>query len=212
MNNKILARLVAAVMAIAMLGTVSFAATISSVKVDATTDTVLNVANDTDAAYAGNAGVKTLMAFAADTADAEPAAADIIALVQNDDATAPASIKIDADKLVAKDYVIVRFGGNGSVADRVICLDGTTVTPEDTITVDGAEFTDVAYFTASIDAEGTVKNYGFKIANKNGATGDFNYIMSDDVEEIEGTGFSYGFLVVGVEGADWDATAFYTAE
>lgn len=210
MNNKILARLVAAVMAIAMLGTVSFAATISSVKVDATTDTVLNVANDTDAAYAGNAGVKTLMAFAADTANAEPAAADIIALVQNDDATAPASIKIDADKL-AKDYVIVRFGGNGSVADRVICLDGTAVTPEDTITVDGAEFTDVAYFTASIDAEGTVKNYGFKIANKN-ATGTYNYIMSDDVEEIEGTGFSYGFLVVGVEGADWDATAFYTAE
>lgn len=210
MNNKILARLVAAVMAIAMLGTVSFAATISSVKVDATTDTVLNVANDTDAAYAGNTGVKTLMAFAADTADAEPAAADIIALVQNDDATAPASIKIDADK-VGKDYVIVRFGGDGRVDERVICLDGTAVTPEDTITVDGAEFTDVAYFTASIDAEGTVKNYGFKIANNN-ATGTYNYIMSDDVEEIEGTGFSYGFLVVGVEDADWDATAFYTAE
>ena len=211
MNNKILARLVAAVMAIAMLGTVSFAATISSVKVDTTTDTVLNVANDTDAAYADNTGVKTLMAFAADTANAEPAAADIIALVQNDDATAPASIKIDAAKLVGKHYVIVRFGGNGSVAKRVICLDGTAVTPKDTITVDGAEFTDVAYFTANIDTEGTVKNYGFKIANKK-ATGTYNYIMSDDVKEIQGTGFSYGFLVVGVEGADWDATAFYTAE
>lgn len=212
MNNKILARLIAAVMAIAMLGTVSFAA--------ALTDDVLDVTADTAEAYAGNTGVKTLLAYVADAADADPAAEDIIAIVQNDDGAVPTKIDIDKDKLT-KDYLVVRFGGNGTAVDKTIAFaaNAGTVAVEDEIVINEKLYTDVAYFAKEVTLEAgqSLTNYGFKVANnKAGNAGNVFYFTDDlALETGEGGAYTFSILFAGVDAeanAAWDVEAFYTAE
>ncbi len=212
MNNKILARLIAAVMAIAMLGTVSFAASL--------TDDVLDVTADTDAAYADNNGVKTLLAYVAESASAEPAAEDIVAIVQNDDGAAPTTIKIDPAKIAENEYLVVRFGGNGTAVDKTIAFaaNEVAVAVEDEITIAEKLYTDVAYFAQEVtlgDGE-KVTNYGFKLKNNEGVTKNTLYFTDDVVLEAGTDGaYTFSILFTGVtaeQNAAWDAKAFYTVE
>ena len=214
MNNKILARLIAAVMAVAMLGTVSFAASL--------TNDVLDVTADTDSAYAGYGAsdVKTFIAYATDDAEADPAAEDIVAIVQNDNGAVPTEFKIDPAKLNDKDYLVVRFGGNGeAAADKTISFvaNAGVVTVEDEIIVADKEYTDVAYFAKEVvlGTEEAITNYGFKLKNTAAGNAGNTLYFTDDVVLEAGTDGTYTFsiLFTGVtpeQNAAWDVEAFYT--
>ncbi len=212
MNNKILARLVAAVMAIAMLGTVSFAASL-------TYDTLNTTGADYTEAY-DNDSVKTLIAFVADDAEAEPDATNIIAIDQVEEGYP--SVKIDTAKL-NKENVIIRFGGlQGQYSDTVISLaTGNDVTAETTVIGKDAtyghdvEFTDVAYFadTITVPAGQNATSYGMKIKNDK-VNGKWNYFATDAVELGEGE-YTYSVLIFAVPAEiqdGWVAESFYSAE
>lgn len=95
MNNKILARVVAVVMAVAMLGTVSFAADIIA---------------DYDEIGAINANAtNTVLAYVADAEDEAVTDKNIVAVVQETGEIT--SIPFDDSKLTGKNYLIVKNGG-----------------------------------------------------------------------------------------------------
>lgn len=213
MNNKILARLIAAVMAIAMLGTVSFAASLTS---DVDANVTLDVTADTDKAYEGNNGVKTFIAYVADTADANPEAEDILAIVQNDDGAVPTTFDIDKDKL-KKNYLVVRFGGNGTAVDKTIAFAGDDgeISFDDEIEVGGSTYTDVAYFAKDVTLEAgkSLTNYGFKVKNTAGVGNEFYFTDDVVLEAGEAGTYTFSILFAGVsaeQNAAWDVNAFYT--
>lgn len=208
MNNKIIARIVATVMAIAMLGSLSFAASLTGADLDLTDVT----------APTGNT-MNTVIAFYADasTAEAPASADDIIAIDQVNDGAAPKTFKIDTTK-AAKDYVVVRYGGDaGQTATASITLPKTpetvqvSITPADTYEIGGKIYTNVAYFenTVTPGAGKKLSNYGFKIRNNN-ASGTEHDIAG--ATTIEGDAqWKYGVLLVGVQGTPaWEAVGYYT--
>ena len=218
MNNKILARLIAAVMAVAMLGTVSFAASLTS---NETANATLDVTADIDAAYAGYGAsdVKTFIAYAAVDAAADPAAEDIIAIVQDSDV--PATFEIDPAKIDDNKVLVVRFGGNGTATDKTISFVANegVVTVEDEIIVADKEYTDVAYFAKEVvlGAEEAITNYGFKLKNTAAGNAGNTLYFTDDVVLEAGTDGTYTFsiLFTGVtpeQNAAWDVKAFYTVD
>lgn len=166
MNNKIMARMVAVVMAVMMLGTVSFAATISD------DNATIGTAGD----YTTPQTTYTILAYAAASAEAtEPAEdSDILALIQG--GSVPESITIDPENIAAnKTYVIVEYSGNNgnlvrksvAVADRTeeITVD---ITVDSTIEAGGKTYENVAFgehkFTK--DANKAIKKVGFKVVSK----------------------------------------------
>ncbi len=162
MNNKILARVVALVLAVMMLGTVSFAA-----------DKALTPAAPDADGYAAQA-TKTVLAFATndDDATAPAANADIVAVIQ--DANAPATITIDDSKIAGKNYVVVLFGGTDGVTDRAVIDVSTGATLEAivvsrSITIDGQEYTNVAAakFSFAVPTGKTAASYGLKFNSYN---------------------------------------------
>ncbi len=121
MNNKLLARLVAVVMAVALLGTVAFAA------VDDVAPTYDKTAGEIDidfdkAGFFTGQGYKTFLAFYSNDAEAEaPAAADdVVAVLQGQypSGSFPKKIAIDTTK-TAKDYIIVQYSGTSNNPVRV---------------------------------------------------------------------------------------------
>ncbi len=203
MNNRMLARIVAAVMAIAMLGSISFAASISG--------DVISVGKTTDAYKAQTQ--KTAVAYFAAAADAEPAAADIIAIYQADGVAAqlPESIKIDTTKETSstRNYLVVKYGGSSEAA-QTFAIDLETYAKEvavaDTYTIDYGtwtkKFSNVAAFTETINLNTgqTVESYGFKLWKNGGAdTSETKPLYFTRDTAFEGGGeYSFGVVMVAV--------------
>ncbi len=162
MNNKILARVVAVVMAVAMLGTVSFAAATGSV--DATNNTVTSSTDKTD--YAAQE-TKTVLAFAHDSSAASipttPADENILAVVQISENT-PGNFTYDPDRLGTNDQIVVRFGGSNGVTDEVVL----------NVKSDTTTLTKMSFFTSVRAANGTeyknVVGATYEYKNGTGAT------------------------------------------
>ena len=111
MKNKFLACVIAGVMVMTMLGTVAFAA-------DAVTGDKEFIK---PGSYLTGQATHTLIAFAADSADAtiDYAIANpdkIVAVEQDADASKKAIISIDNDKIGESKYIIVFYGGNSADA------------------------------------------------------------------------------------------------
>lgn len=201
MNNKILARVVAVVLSVMMLGTVAFAAP------------VLNegFGGFTDAAYDGSAfgTQKTMIAFkAADENATAPASADdILAIGQGSDLN-PASVTFAASKVPADGYVVVAYGGDTGTVNRVALevsslpegAEGTmvTATAKAIIAPDGTVIKNVIEVNAEFPAtEATVTEVGYKASKVGGST--VHEIKKTLETTIEGGGtVSFNLLMVGV--------------
>ena len=202
MNNKILARVVAVVLSVMMLGTVAFAAP------------VLNdgFGGFTDAEYGDGAAYgtqKTMIAFKADSKDATaPASADdILAIGQGSDLN-PASVTFAASKVPSTGWVIVAYGGDSSTVVRTPLAvsslptgaEGTkvTATAKTIIAPDGTVIKNVIEVNAEFPAaEATVTEVGYK-ANVVGSA-KINEIVKEVNTLVEGEGaITFNLLMVGV--------------
>lgn len=203
--NKLIARIVAVIMAIAMLGTVSFAASYS--------EGVITTGKDADASQA----TETVLAFATNTANATAPSEDDVIIAIEQAADVPATINIDADKIAGKDYIAIVFSGTAGtpsyayIDNRAKDVTATAITINDyTYTADdGTVYSNVAKATYSFnaDADRTVVEYGFRFV-KDGGSGEgaelkqtVNATMSGDV--------SFSAAIVGVpEGTTLIATPY----
>ncbi len=195
MNNKILARVVALVLAVMMLGTVSFAA-----------DKQLTPAAPDANGYAAQA-TKTVLAFATndEQATAPEANADIVAVIQ--DANVPTTITIDDSKIAGKNYVVVLFGGTNGVTDKAIIDVSTGATLEaivvdKTVTIDGQEYTNVAAakFSFAVPTGKTAASYGLKFNsyNSEGIAVGTEKEFKSTTEVVGGGTVNFGAVVFGV--------------
>lgn len=186
--NKLMARIVAVVLAVMMLGTVSFAAT------TATKDAI-----ETDIAERAMYTVK------AKNADGE-----IIAMYQN--TTAPTSIAINPEKVAVGEKITVEYGGvTGGYLTQEVVVEGkenladVAVTKE--IKVGDVTYTDVACASKLFTpGEGkTTKRVGFNLKSSKGTKAeglDFGYDVA-----ISGTGsVTYDVVILQVP-ADVTITA-----
>ncbi|MDO4744703.1 MAG: hypothetical protein Q4A86_04895 [Clostridia bacterium] len=212
MNNKLIARVVAGAMAVAMLGTVSFAT-----KIDGNKNTVTPGDTVTESGYDGQA-VKTFMAFATETASkTAPDTANgdvIIALGQENDI--PETITVDPDKIGENDYVIVIYSGtNGTQAKSIINVS----TQERAFTLDtdiersfrytnveegiDNEYINLAYAEYTFSpADSTLTKVGFKFnGTKNGEARE-ELDISMDCNITGGGTIKYGAVVYGVLSTD----------
>ena len=220
MNNKVLARIVAVVMAIAMLGSISFAASISG--------DVINVGN-LSAAYKAQDQKTVVAYYAAEPDEVNPADEDIIAIYQSDEATD--SVKINTAQNTASEgsdrkYLVVKYGGSSVDAQTfAIALNSNSnpVTLEgNTYTIDYGnyekEFSNVAYFKQEIgalEAGQTIESYGFKLWKANGgATSEAKplYFTGDTLMEGDGE-YSFGIVMVAVpDDVSLAAESFYAVK
>lgn len=186
MNNKILARVVAVVMAVAMLGTVSFAADIIA---------------DYDEIGAINANAtNTVLAYVADAEDEEVTDKNIVAVVQETGEIT--SIPFDDSKLTGKNYLIVKNGGLNAagaaaavntVAIPLASQGGVTVASikvHDTLVVGGTTYKDALVVTWKIEnTEGkTAKagKWGVKFGKFNGDATDMETVSSGEIVDFPG--------------------------
>ncbi|MBO4941479.1 MAG: hypothetical protein J6D15_04680 [Clostridia bacterium] len=159
--NKLMARIVAVVMAIAMLGTVSFAASYADGTV-----TPGVAPNDAEAQ-------ETVLVFATNTArDQVYSDGDkIIGLAQETDV--PASIPVNAADLEGYDYITVAYGGSDGTVDYAyinikgnVALTAVVAAKEvkltDKETGEEVTYTNVAYAVFEIPADGALTEYGIK--------------------------------------------------
>lgn len=216
MNNKKLARIVAAVMAVAMLGTVSFAASLTGDEI-----TVVD-ANKPDG-YDAQAK-KTGIAFYAVNPDADtiPAAEDIVAVFQDDSVaanTVDSGIKIDAPKAIAdgNTHLVIRLGGvNGTVKDTYLALTGGDLADFADIkaeyVVGENTYSNVAVLEKTVTPASAITSYGFKVwkTDEAGTTTSENpyYFISNDTEFAGGGTYTYGIILLGVDGATLSAQAY----
>jgi len=156
--NKLMARIVAVVMAIAMLGTVSFAANYAS----ATGEITTGIADDT------NDAMETVLVYATNTPGVAYADGDVIVAIKQG-ADVSGTINVDQTKVANadKDYLTIALGGtDGQVAYTSIDIRGTVdvaaVTVKNEIELDGITYTNVAYATFTETVKGTVSEYGIK--------------------------------------------------
>jgi hypothetical protein len=204
MSNKIIARIVATVMVVMALCTVSFAASL--------TNDVLDIAGEVSTTNT----VKTVLAFyASDKALTQPASDDDIIVLDQIESGSFASFNVDSSK-TADDYVVVLYGGDkGDVAKTVLGLDTAndadiTIARDFTLTdAEGNEktYTDLYYITNTF--EGAADNYGFYIENGDSGVG-YTFEVSNGVAG-EGT-FKYGLMLLGVpESANVVTQSFVSA-
>lgn len=201
MNNKILARVVAVVLSVMMLGTVAFAAPVLN---DGAT-------GFTDSVYPGetNFGTqKTMIAFTADSADATaPASADDILAIAQDSAFSPASVSFAADKVPTNCYVIITYGGDTGVVERVALpasllptgAEGAMVVGEvKSIVVGDKTIKNVIEVNATFPAaEATVTEVGYKMT-KEGSDKE-HFITKKLGTAVEGEGeITFSLLMLGV--------------
>ncbi len=218
MNNKILARVMACVMAVAMLGTVAFADAVTGDK------EVLKPGS-----YIDGQSVNTLLAFAAnsETADINYAVENpdkILAIAQG---AADTSILIDSTKIAEDDtHVIVLYGGKeatnaaASVAIPLTLVDVELDKEEEfltSITLDSATFGTEVEYTDLIAATYTftpaeINNYrvlGAKFTRtpKTGGTAESVTITEDIPTVFSGEGDVT--LTVGLTGVPTDDQTAY---
>ncbi len=208
MNNKILARVVAVVLSVMMLGTVAFAAPTFDMENTITNDTtgIDGFADQTQ---------KTMIAFQADSEDAEApdAADDILAIDQ--DAGIDATVTINGAD-ISKDYIIVVYGGidgKGSrysmaareIADDPTVLPGTTITLSagaveagDGKIIKNAIVVNTAFPTLAETK--TVTKYGYKASLAEGGTktNDIYVEPVGGLEVLGGGTVNFNLLMVGV--------------
>lgn len=144
--NKLMARIVAVVLAVMMLGTVSFAAN----------DATLNDANDTITPSVDtlDSGIYTVKAYTDVTNT-------IVAMYQGEKPTTP--IKIDSTKIADTDNnVIVEFSGKGGTKSTVtlavtrIKNEGDAATVSNVIELDGVKYEGVAHITNTFNLAGKI--------------------------------------------------------
>ncbi len=191
MNNKILARIMAAVMAVAMLGSVSFAADTVDVS-----DSVENQPSNT---------IKTVMAFktasiVTDGATAAPASDDDILYLAQGDAYPTTTIDIRDGYLATMtegEKIWVRYGGDTSAPATVCVYTAPAAEVADVapylqkITVhktykgsDGVEYKDVvaASYTIPVRANTVINSYGIRFGKYTENASGFNYPYVEDGE------------------------------
>ncbi len=195
--NKLMARIVAVVMAIAMLGTVSFAAGSANYADGNITD--VNAGN------AAGQDVVTVLAFATNTANDTVFDGDdkIIAVVQATED--PTTISVVADDY---DYITVAFGGSEGKTDYAfidnkgeVALTALNVQRELTLTVNGEEKTyeNVAYAVYTGTASKALTKIGMKFNSYNGDTPYGTEQTFEKAVDIAVDGaFSFGVLILGV--------------
>ena len=176
MNNKILARIVAVVLAVMMLGTVSFAAELTDG----------NITSDfaSDADYAAQT-TKTMLAYKAATADAGLTNDNqIIAIAQGGDDVL--NVPVAA---VETDYIKVVYGGNNGVTKTAtidlrtsVDYDALTSLTIENVTVGENTFTNVIKVTYTFNAVAgkTINKVGVKFK---GALVGESYTKGADVSD-----------------------------
>ena len=164
MNNKILARVVAVVMAIAMLGTVSFAKTYNNVATPSkegittqATKTVLAVKSETGVAATTSITDENILAVKQLTGDY------------------PTSIDVDTNRLGDAEYIVVFFGGSNGITDSVAIETNpvkdailTRISVQDNVVLDGVKYTNVVCgeytYTNNSGATEKIASYGITLA------------------------------------------------
>ena len=172
--NKLMARIFAVVMVVAMLGTVSFAADYTETSSYASG--VITTNKDDDAAQA----VETVLAFATNNASAtapDTANGDVIIAIEQD-TKAPETINIDTNKIKNLNYIIVVFSGTAGTPtyaridnrDKNVVLETIEIENYTYIAEDGTIYTGVAKAVHSFeaDADREVAEYGFRFKKVNG--------------------------------------------
>lgn len=187
MNNKILARVVAVVMAVAMLGTVSFAADIIA---------------DYDQISTINANAtNTVLAYVADAENEAVTDENIVAVVQQKGPIT--SIPVDDSKLTGKNYLIVKSGGLNeagtaaavnTVAIPLASKGGVTVASievHDTLVVGETTYKDALVVTWNIEnTEGKTAEagkWGVKFGKFTGDATDMEHVSSGEIVDFPGT-------------------------
>ncbi len=143
MKNKILAGVVASVMAVTMLGTVSFAKTIG-----VTPDATITGAQRTALAYVTNDPTETTFADA-----------DIVAVIQQ--SSAVTEIPVSETRMADKDYMVVKFGGTDGVTHNAVVALGSiadvlSVNVYDQMVMDGTTYNNVAFASCEYTAASAV--------------------------------------------------------
>lgn len=200
MNNKLIARVAAGAMAVAMLGTVSFAT-----KIDANKTTVTPTAI-TDSNYLGQAE-KTFMAFATDTNDANFDANSDVIIALGQESILPGTIPVDSAKL-AKRYVAAVYSGTAgnkvtSIID-VSNLERTFTLTTNLVNVFAgttAEYRNVAYAEFEFPVKGsTLTKVGVRFT-KDGNSAD----VAVEGTEFNGTGaVKYAAALYNVDSTDFE--------
>lgn len=207
MNNKILARIVATIMAVMMLGTVSFAASLTGATADVSDATLAE-------GYAGQ-DEKTFIAFCTGNQDdVDPTGKVIVALDQI--SNVPTEFTIDTSKLAETDeYIVVLFGGTAGLTGKAVIeipeaeedqpvVNVSTASVFENILNDGTRkiYENVFYAKATTTgAEG--KTYGFSVTNP-AANSTKEFVSATTINgDAE---FEFGILFVGVP-ADAGLTA-----
>lgn len=165
--NKLMARIVAVVMAIAMLGTVSFAAEI----------TEGNLVTNGSTEWAAQS-TATVLAFATNDANATaPGSSDKIIAIYQGAAAEAASIAIDERLIESYSNVVVLFSGNDAVKDKAVIslakVSGMILNTAFTWTNEGTVYQNVVHATAkfTVPAGKTITKYGFKFYSDENPTG-----------------------------------------
>ena len=191
-----MARIVAVVMAIALLGTVSFAASYDSGLVKPGVE-----ANEAEAQ-------ETVLVFATKTAkDQAYTVGDdkIIGIAQDTDV--PEEIPVNAADLTGYDYITIAYGGSdGTVDYAYIDIRGnvglTTVVAAREVEIDGVIYENVAYAKFKMTADGTITKYGIKFNSydENGAVvaGAVEKDFSVTTTIVANGEIEFGAIVLGV--------------
>lgn len=206
MNNKILARVVAVVLSVMMLGTVAFAApTLNKDEFDG----VIGVNNDVDLTNFGTQ--KTMIAFkSADENATVPASADDILAIDQDTTLEP-SVSFATTKVPKTGYIIVVYGGDkGKVVRTALAVSSLpqvedwegamiTATPKSIFAADGVTFVRNAIeVNATFDAAAaTVTEVGYK-ASVVGGSAEHRIAKTLDTTIEGGGSVSFNLLMVGV--------------
>lgn len=163
--NKLMARIVAVVMAIAMLGTVSFAA--------GSANYAEGDISDVNAGNAAGQDIVTILAYATDSYTDEEftAGSDVIIALQQVDEIA--TINVDPERVGNKPFITIAFGGSEGKTDYAhIDVRGTVglttiiadreVTLVDEKTGEAVTYTNVAYAVFEVPTNGAITEYGIK--------------------------------------------------
>ncbi len=193
MNNKILARIVALVLAVMMLGTVSFATQ------ELTTPTPTGTVTAD--------GQKTVLAFATNTLnDTEYTDGTdvIVAVIQ--DTTVPATITVDKLRVGDMKYVTFLFGNaNGGTYSSQLEVgeeEEITVTFANEVTIGGTLYKEVAYahYTYTVPTGMKVTKYGLNFNSyKNGEeVGTAKFLGHENTAVAADTTINFGAVIFAV--------------
>ena len=199
MNNKILARIVATIMAVMMLGTVSFAASLTGANAD--------VSDVTHATGYKDQTEKTFIAFCtADPISEDPTAEGNVIVALDQISEVPTEFTIDTDKIGEATHLVVMFGGTKGITGRAVIkipaaeedqpvINVSTASVFEQI-VDGTrKIYENVFYAKATTTGATGKTYGFSVTNPAvDSTKEFvsATTINGDAE------FEFGILFVGV--------------